>query len=304
MSPFWSGWVKVLVVLNLGITFLLLVWALGVRIPTAPDGTTGHVWAHGVLREGVRRLPRWWVAFSVSMFVAGCAYLVMYPGFGNFSGLLDWTSQRELREQTVANDARLERILALVRGGKVESLARNAGIVALGGRLYSDNCAACHGAEGRGNPIVGAPDLTDTDWLYAGDGESIVTSILEGRSGVMPAWGTALGQGGVNEVAAYVASLGGRQAPADWIAAGRNRYAAMCVACHGVEGRGNALLGAPDLTDGAWLYGGDFARIVESIREGRNGVMPAWRARLGEDQARIIAAWVMAQSRESAAPVR
>ena len=161
--------------------------------------------------------------------------------------------------------------------------------------MYLDNCAACHGVTAHGNTALGAPDLTDSDRLYGGDGATLLTSIREGRAGVMPAWGTALGRDGVNEVTAYVMSLSGIQAPDDWVKAGAGRFATMCTGCHGVDGRGNAQLGAPNLTDATWLYGNDFASVATSIREGRNGVMPAWRTRLSDDEMRSIAAWVMAE---------
>jgi cytochrome c oxidase cbb3-type subunit 3 len=142
---------------------------------------------------------------------------------------------------------------------------------------------------------VGAPNLRDAEWLYGGDSQSILASILDGRQGVMPAWGSALGYDGANEAAAYVLSLSGTDAPKEWVAAGKPRYEAMCVACHGPDGRGNPSLGAPSLVDATWLYGGDFASIATSIRNGRNGAMPAWRQRLGEDRVRTIAAWLMSQ---------
>lgn len=297
MSTFWSGWVMGLVVLNLGITLFLFLWAIRLKIPTLPDGTTGHVWAHGVLREGVRNLPVWWVVFSASMFVIGISYLALYPGFGGFQGLLQWTSAEELQRDTAANNARLEASIQPLRSLSIEQLAAQPGIAAIGHRLYLDNCAACHGIEALGNQVLGAPDLTDAETLYGGDSETILTSISSGRSGVMPAWGEALGRDGVNEVAAYVLSLSGVSTPKDWIAAGKPRFETLCVACHGADGRGNAALGAPNLTDSTWLYGGDFASVTTTIRNGRNGAMPGWSRRLNQDQMRVIAGWVYAQRR-------
>lgn len=298
MSAFWSGWVKFLVVLNLGITLFLFLWALRVRIPTQPDGTTGHIWAHGVLREGVRNLPRWWIAFSAAMFVFGFAYLALYPGFGNFEGALRWTSTAELQRDTELNNAKLEAAIRPLRSLSIAELAVHPTATAHGSRLFQDNCAACHGTSAKGNQSLGAPNLTDKDWLYGGSGETILASILDGRQGTMPAWGQVLGRDGVNEVVAYVLSLGGYSAPEDWTGAGKARFEALCVGCHGVDGRGNTAVGAPNLTDRVWLYGGDFASIATSVREGRHGVMPAWRERLNEDEARMVAAWVYAQSAE------
>ena len=295
MSGFWSGWVKFLVVLNLGITFLLFLAALFLKIPTQADGTTGHVWAHGVLREGVRKLPRWWVLCSVLVFVIGVVYLTLYPGFGGFQGALGWTSAAEFQREAAANAAKLEATLAPLRNSKIEQLAQNPQGVAIGHRLFLDNCAACHGVDARGNQALGAPDLTDQDALYGNDAETLLASIRDGRNGVMPAWGSTLGRDGVNEVASYVLSLSGVHAPQDWVDAGKERFEAMCAACHGVDGRGNTMLGAPDLTDKVWLYGGDFERVAESIRNGRSGVMPAWRDRMSDDEIRMVAAWVISQ---------
>jgi cytochrome c oxidase cbb3-type subunit 3 len=301
MSAFWSFWVMALVVLNLGITLWLFVWGLRMEIPTQPDGTSGHVWAHGVLREGVRNLPRWWIIFSVCTFIVGFAYLALYPGFGGYKGLLGWSSGAELQRDAAASNAKLAVLAERSRPLALEQLASDADALRAGHRLYLDNCAACHGAAALGNQSVGAPDLTDADWLYGSDSESILTSILDGRAGVMPALGAALGHDGVNEVAAYVLSLNDVQTPEGWAAAGKARFEAVCAACHGAEGRGNPTLGAPDLTDSAWLYGRDFASIAATIRDGRNGVMPAWRARLGDDQARLVAAWVISRG-SGAAP--
>ncbi|HLS82004.1 MAG TPA: c-type cytochrome [Steroidobacter sp.] len=295
MSAFWSGWVKFLVIFNLGVAAFLFAWSQRVRIPTLPDGTTGHSWAHGVLREGVRALPRWWVLFSATMFIVGFIYLVLYPGFGSYEGALGWTSAKQLERDVAVNDAKLRPTLESWRSRPIRELAADAAVTAIGSRLYADNCAACHGRSALGNQAIGAPNLTDDVWLYGDDEATLLASILDGRGGVMPAWGAALGRDGVNQVSAYVLSLGGYSAPEDWVSAGKAHFAAMCAACHGQDGRGSRAIGAPDLTDDVWLYGGDFAAVAESVRNGRNGVMPAWRERLGEDQVRAVAAWVYAQ---------
>ena len=294
MSTFWSAWVMVLATLNLGIALFLFVWGQRIDVPTQPAGTTGHVWAHGVLREGVRRLPTLWVVFSAGLFVWGLLFLVLFPGFGGFPGLLGWTSTGKLERETAANAVRLDATLARIRGVPVETLARDAGVTSIGAVLYEENCAACHGRDGRGNQLLGSPNLVDGNSLYGNDAGALLTSILDGRRGAMPGLGGVLGHEGANEAAAYVLSLNGYQAPADWIAAGKVRFDALCVACHGVDGQGNQALGAPDLTDDVWLYGRDFNRMTQTIRDGRNAYMPAWRERLGEDRARAIAAWVYA----------
>ncbi len=295
MSGFWSGWVIVLLVVNFGLVLFLFVWAQRVNIHAEPDGTSGHVWAHGVLREGIRDLPLWWVLISAAALIFGLIYLVRYPALGNYAGTLGWSSAQELQRATELNDAKLAARLAPTRALSFAQLAADPATATIGHRLYLDNCAACHGREALSNQAVGAPNLTDTEWVYGGDSATVMASILDGRSGVMPALGSVLGQEGVNEATAYVLSLSGVAAPADWVTKGEVRFEALCVACHNADGRGNPLLGAPDLTDATWLYGRDFASIAASIRDGRNGVMPGWRSRLSEDQLRMLAAWVLAQ---------
>jgi Cytochrome c, mono- and diheme variants len=293
MSGFWSGWVIFLAVLTIGISVSLFVGGMRIKLPTQADGTTGHNWDG--IREGVRNLPWWWILYSVIGFIVPIGYLVLYAGFDSFKGALGWSSEEKLQRDVAANDQKLEALVEPWRTLTVEQLAENAAAVSVGHRLYLDNCAACHGTTALGNQTLGAPDLTDADWQYGGGGETIVASILDGRNGVMPPWGAALGHNGVNEVASYVLSLGGVKSPADWVAAGKQRYETLCVSCHGPEGLGSAALGAPNVTDRVWLYGGSFASVATSIRDGRAGVMPAWRSRLNNDQARLIAAWVVKQ---------
>src|SRR6185436_16802240 len=295
MSGFWSTWVVVLACVTAGLSLLLFVWGITMRIPTQADGTTGHVWAHGVLREGVRPLPVWWMVVSLAAFLFAVVYLYRYPGFGSSQGTLGWTSRGEHQGQNAANGERLEARLASWRSVGVEQLATNPSAVSIGHRLYLDNCAACHGSAGHGNHAVGAPDLTDADWLYGGDGDTVLKSILEGRNGMMPPQGPALGHNGTNAVASYVVSRSGTIAPPDQVAAGKIHFETVCAACHGVDGRGNAALGAPNLFDNVWLYGGDIASVVATVRDGRSGVMPPWGGRLTNDEARLIAAWVVAQ---------
>lgn len=287
MSGFWLAWVIVLAVLTIGISVSLFVGGMRVKLPTQADGTTGHDWDG--IREGVRNLPWWWIVYSVVGFLGALGYLALYEGLG-------WSSEEHLRRDVAANDAKLEARIEPWRALSIEQLAGNAEAVGVGHRLYLDNCAACHGNTALGNQALGAPDLTDADWQYGSSGEAIVTSILEGRNGVMPPWGGALGHNGVNEVTSYVLSLGGVQGPEDWVAAGKQRYETLCVSCHGPEGLGNPALGAPNLADRVWAYGGSFASVATSIRDGRSGVMPAWRSRLNTDQARLIAAWVVQQA--------
>ena len=295
MSELLSTWVIVLVVFNLGVTVFLFFWGLRVEIPTLPDGTSGHAWAHGVLREGVRRLPTWWVVFSAASLVAGIGYLALYPGLGTYTGTLGWTSGSELAQKQEANRRLEAPLLERLRGKPVETIAADPDALRVGQVLFIENCAACHGRDARGNHALGAPDLTDRDWLYGGDGKTILASILEGRNGVMPPFGEIKSGQEIRDVAHYVLGLAGRTHDSLRAQFGKEGFA-PCAACHGAEGKGNPALGAPNLADGVWLYGDSIEDVMETIRRGRNGVMPAFRSRLGEDNAALVAAWVYGRS--------
>lgn len=292
MSWFWSWWVVVLAVLTLGISLFLFVWGMWVRIPTQADGTTGHDWDG--IREGMNKLPWWFVAYSTVIFLAAFCYLALYPGLGSFKGLLGWSSPKALQQDTAANNAKREARMKPWRALSIEQMATNKEAVGIGHRLFLDNCAGCHGRTALGNPALGAPDLTDAAWQFGGDGASIVTSILDGRNQVMPPWGDILGEDGVNEVTAYVLSLSGVKSREWQVRPGKDRFDVFCIACHGAGGTGRTA-GTPSLADGSWLYGGDLADVTTSVRDGRIGVMPAWRTRLSDDQARLIAAWVLSK---------
>lgn len=293
MSAFWSWYVIVIVAANI----LGAVWILFVNMKSAPGETTGHVW-DGDLSEYNKPLPRWWVGLFVGSVLFAIGYLVLYPGLGAFPGTAHWTSAKQHDADVAATNARLERLLARFRGVPVETLSRDAEALTVGHNLFANNCAACHGSDARG--ATGFPNLTDDDWLYGGSADAVVTTISGGRGGVMPPWGEVVGESGVAELANYVLSLSDQPHDAARAEAGKTRFATLCVACHGADGKGNQAIGAPNLADDTWLYGGDLATVETTIRGGRNGQMPAWGAQLGEDRVRLVAAWVLAQSQAPA----
>jgi cytochrome c oxidase cbb3-type subunit 3 len=295
MSTFWSAWVMTLVVLNMGITLVLFLWAPRAKVPVKGDGTTGHVWAHGAIREGLNNLPRWWVVLSGSMFIAAFVYLWLFPGFGAHKGRLGWTAHGQLAREVARNNARLEPLLERFRMYDVEQLAFDRQALQMGKVLFEDNCAACHGRDAHGNVALGAPSLVDDDWLYGGTGKDIVASITHGRAGVMPAW-NALGEDSVDNLTEYVLSLSGRPHDAKRAAAAEPVFKSTCAACHGADGKGNQGIGAPNLTDAIWLHGGTRADIRETIHDGRQGHMPNWDKRLSEDDIRVTAAYVYSLS--------
>lgn len=300
LSSFWSGVIIVLAFTTLGISFFLLCWAPVVRIPTRADGTTTHVWAHGVIREGVQVLPMWWRYVSFAAFAVAILYLVLYPGLGNFRGVLGWTSGEVLDREQAIEQARLDQLANRLRNAPLVDLAGDRGIVRAGRALYQDNCAACHGVSGSGNAALGVPNLVDGDWLHGGDDEAVLASILDGRQGMMPPQGADLDPVQITNLAHYVLSLSGPSPNPVKAQLGKASFGA-CAACHGPAGQGNPALGAPNLGDGIWLHGGSLAQVEKVIREGLTGIMPAWRERLGEDNVRMIGAWLRANSRAGGA---
>jgi cytochrome c oxidase cbb3-type subunit 3 len=253
--------------------------------------TTGHVWDED-LRELNNPLPRWWLWLFVLTTVFGLVYMAVYPGLGNFAGTSGWTSERQLAEQSVMADKLLAHAFAHYEHHSVEWLASNPDALRIGRNLFVNNCAACHGSDGRGAP--GFPNLSDRDWLWGGTPEAIVQSIGQGRVSTMPAWRDALGgDSGVEDVLRYVMSLSGRDLPAGDLANGRAKFQTICSACHGADGRGNQALGAPNLTDQVWLNGGSLVAVRESIANGRHAEMPAHLARMGETRVNLLAAYVM-----------
>ena len=165
--------------------------------------------------------------------------------------------------------------------------------VALGARAYAQHCAVCHGADARG--ARGFPDLTDAHWIWGDAPDQLLTTVLDGRQAAMPPFGEVLGEAGVTATAVYVQGLAGGRTDPMLARAGEAHYKAICIACHGADGRGNPALGAPDLTAGTWTYGGDYATIAETIRHGRNGRMPPQRDVAGATGSRLAVAWVLAQ---------
>ena len=295
MTTGWSLYVIFLVVLNIVATTWLLWWTARKRKSDGKDAeTTGHVW-DGDLTEYNKPLPRWWINLFYLTIIYSVGYLVWYPGLGNFAGLSGWTSAGEHDAEKSGADARLAAAFGRFENMAIDRIAGDPEALAFGSRLFANHCAMCHGSDARG--AKGFPNLTDADWQWGGTPEDILASILHGRQAVMPPLAAAVGGDvGATEVAAYVQSLSGMKADPALAAAGKARFG-VCAACHGVDGKGNPALGAPDLTDDAWLYGSDFASIREGIHQGRNGMMPAHLPIIGETRARLTAAYVWSLSR-------
>jgi len=259
-----------------------------------PGKTTGH--NYDGIEEYDNPLPAWWFWGFVLSMLFGIGYLLYFPGLGNFAGLGGWSQVSALTESQDDADERYGPLFAQYAAIPVDELATDQAAMRMGGRLFATNCAVCHGAAGTGSE--GFPNLTDAEWHWGGSAEQIKTTLLNGRQAMMPAWGEVLQEQGITEVAEYVEQLAGRDVDATIAAAGQARYGMYCAACHGPEGGGQPMLGAPALNNETWLYGNSRLRIEDILRHGRNGQMPAFAERLGEDKVHILAAYVRSLSAE------
>ena len=293
MSTFWSIFIVAMVVINLAGCIWLLI--LTTRVHTDEDGSqTTHVWDED-LTEYNNPLPRWWLNLFYLTIVFSVIYLILFPGLGNFAGILGWTQTGAWQEEVAAAEEKFGPIFAAFADTPLEELANDETAVNLGRNLFANNCAACHGSDARG--ALGFPDLTDGAWIYGGDAQTIQTSIAQGRTGVMPALGTALGEQGIDEVVAYLRDASGLEAgDADTVAAGQQKYMTFCIACHGPDAKGVQAVGGPDLTDAYWLHGSQPEAIRDVIVNGRVNQMPAQLELLGEDRIRVLAAYVLSLS--------
>ncbi|SEF98129.1 cytochrome-c oxidase, cbb3-type subunit III [Vibrio hangzhouensis] len=321
MTTFWSLWIIVITVGTLVGCAAILYWCVRDKMGVEDGADMGH--EYDGIRELNNPLPKWWTYLFVGTFIFAAIYLAMYPGLGNFKGFLGWqSSDQTVRsvEESKASIAAAQSSKSLVQyakelddaetyfGEAFNRLAKNADgsglrpipeiaadseAIKVGQRLFLQNCSQCHGSDARGQK--GFPNLTDDAWLYGGEPEAIVTTIMDGRIGQMPAWKDALGEDGVREVVSYTLSLSGRKVNAREAEAGKARFV-VCAACHGTDGKGNPAVGAPDLTDQNWLFGDSRAEVTETVMNGRSGVMPAWKDILGEEKVQLVSAYVWSLS--------
>ncbi len=299
MSSGFSVFVIVTTILNIVAAVWLLVWMRKKRGESqVTTDTTGHVWDDD-LREYNNPLPRWWLWLFVLTVIFSIGYLVAYPGMGNVRGTLGWTQKSQFDAMQAEQERKSQAMLAQFADRTPQQLAQDPKAIAVGRNLFANNCSTCHGSDGRG--ATGFPNVTDADWLWGGEPEAIEATIRDGRQGVMTPWIDVLGPKGVDDVVAHVMSLSGRKPVGGDAAAGKAHFDTVCVACHGVDGKGNHALGAPNLTDNIWLYGGSQDRIRESVTKGRNGVMPAHGDRMGEARVKLLTAYVMSMGEQRVA---
>lgn len=288
VSEFWNLYVMVIVGASILACLVILITQKSATY--TPGQVTGHVWDE-TLEEYNNPMPAWWsYLFYITCFFA-IGYLVLYPGFGNYQGVLGWSSKGQWQAEQKKAEEVYGPIYAKYTKMDLAAVAADKQAMEMGKRLYNTYCMQCHGADAKG--AKGFPNLTDSDWLYGGEPEQIVQSIAAGRQGMMPPH-AHLGADTAKDLANHVRNLAGLPNDAAKAAKGKEAFAtAGCAGCHGPEGKGMHAVGAPNLTDKVWLYGSSEATIVETITNGRQNKMPAWKEFLGDAKVHLLSAYVL-----------
>ncbi|WP_076411570.1 cytochrome-c oxidase, cbb3-type subunit III [Shewanella sp. UCD-KL12] len=320
MTSFWSIWITVLTIVVIAGCFILLRLVSKNTTGVEEGESMGHTFDG--IEELNNPLPKWWSYMFYLTIVFGVIYLALYPGLGNFKGFLGWSSSNQSigTENGIKADSEAATALATSEGRWVQydqevmradekygpifkayaetpldELVKNEEALKVGGRLFLHNCSQCHGSDARGS--TGFPNLTDGDWLYGGELETIKASIMNGRHGMMPPkGGLPIEDSEIKGLAEYVVKLSGREHDEALAAQGQGSFMKGCFACHGMDATGNKMMGAPNLVNNIWLYGGSRGAIEQSIKYGRSGVMPAWKDVLGEEKVHVITAYVYSLS--------
>ncbi|TVS17635.1 MAG: cytochrome-c oxidase, cbb3-type subunit III [Gammaproteobacteria bacterium] len=286
-----TGWSLFVIIVTLGMLAGFSWLVLNTRRIQDPDGANKlNDHEFDGITEYDAPMPEWFTWMFLGSIAFALVYLLLYPGLGNFPGLLGWSSTGALEQDQRRADARFAPLFERYLRTPVEELAENPQAIRMGQRLFGNYCSQCHGTAAQGAP--GYPNLTDGHWAWGGDPEQIRATLVNGRQAAMPAWGPVLGDDGIHDTTEFVVSLADRDHDAEAAARGAEHYAQNCVACHGPEGRGNSALGAADLTTGVYLYGGSRETIAASLRNGRNGMMPAQTGLLDEARIHILTAYV------------
>ena len=288
-SSFWSSYVAIITLVGI-LACLVLLWVTARKKSVGnADNTTGHVWDED-LREMNNPLPLWWVGLFIITIIFGLSYLFMYPGLGSYGGSKGWSSKAEYDAEVSEANAAIAPLYAKFDALPVEEVAKDPQAKAIGERLFMNNCAQCHGSDGQGSK--GYPNLTDSDWLHGGTPDKIKETITLGRVGNMPPMAQAVGSpDDVRNLAHYVLSLSG--SPHDSLKAGFGKPKfGSCAACHGIDGKGNQTVGAPNLTDKIWLHGWGEDAIVAMVNNGKQNVMPAQKDRLSASQIHVLTSYV------------
>jgi cytochrome c oxidase cbb3-type subunit 3 len=293
MSTFWSIFIIVLVVANVGACLWLIRWTMHMK-PGSGDDATEHVWDVD-LKEANNPLPKWWLNTFYLSIIFSIIYLVLYPGLGNFQGVLNWSQFEQYDAEVAASEQKYASVYAAFSDQDIEQLAGSPDALNIGRNVYLNNCASCHGSDGRG--ATGFPNLTDSEWMYGSDAAAIEQTIRNGRMGNMPALGALVSDAEIDKIIAFLRSNDDAASPD--ISAGRQLYMTSgCIGCHGATGEGNPLLGAPNLRNDIWLHGGTRDALLDVIKNGRVNRMPAHQELLSDDRIRLVTAYVLSLNKE------
>ena len=292
----------------------LVYWTT--HIKAGGDAKEGEVIDHtwdGDLKEMNNPMPGWWLSLFYLMIAFAIAYLFLYPGV--YKGSKGWTQLTQYQQESRRVDARSAEYFRHYAGKSVEDLAKDTDALAIGRRIFLQNCAVCHATDAGGTP-GNYPNLTDKDWIWGGTPENIINTITNGRTGAMPAGGALISvtpgqapsaedQQKLEDVSNYILALGGYEHDQALAEKGKELYGTSCVACHGPDGKGNPVIGGINLADQTWLYAEDSEDpaalktfIQNQIQHPRNNVMPAWKDILGEAKIKVVAAYVYSLSQD------
>ncbi len=295
MTSFWSFWVSLIVLGSIfGCLWLIYATRKGQRFDTETENTVGH--SFDGIEEYDNPMPKWWLHLFIITCIFGFAYALLYPTLGNYQGLLDWSSTGQWEQEVQEAEEKYGPIFDAFAARPIPELAQDEEAMKVGQRLFANNCAVCHGSAGRG--ALGFPNLTDDDWLYGGDPETIKTTLINGRNGQMPAKGLKpdMSNEDVQDLTHYLLAFSGRSDDEAAAQRGAEMFQTACAACHGADAKGMQAVGAPNLTDNIWLYGSTPAKITQTLLHGRAGVMPAQKDKLSEEKIHLLAAYVYSLS--------
>lgn len=281
---FWAGWITVVTLVSLA-ALLWLVLSIYSSKNEEHDPEVEPVW-DGNLREGNNAPPLWWFWLLLSAMVFSLGYLALYPGLGSYKGLLNWSQGSRLMDSYENFEAQIAPRRLEIAEFSLAEIQNDLALMDTAERIFKRECSACHGPDGRGQASM-FPNLMDVDWLWGESVEQIEQTIRDGRRSLMPAWGAVIGEDNVQQVADYVLQMNSANANAH---AGKAVYDQYCMACHGPDGTGNIMLGAPNLVDTIWLYGSSRETVITTITSGRGGIMPAFGKRLDDTQIRLLVA--------------
>ena len=285
-TGFWAGWIAVLTVVSVaGLAWLIV----SVYFSGDDSAEVGHVVWDETLREGTTAAPLWWFWMILALLATSVVYLILYPGLGSYAGVLRWSQGGQIAASLARHEERFGPMRTEIATRALPALQQDELAMRSASHLFNNHCSACHGPDARGQAAL-FPDLRDDSWQWGREEAQLAQTITHGRQAVMPPWQAVLNDDGVAKLADYVLALSSGTAPAESEMA--TTYRNYCSACHGSEGAGMTLLGAPALNDGVWLYGGSTAAVRESISRGRTGVMPPFGERLDGAQIKLLTAWL------------